>query len=46
MIFLQRFTILDVSITANVGCEAADKTHAYLSSHVINRYYAPMFLKY
>ena len=46
MTFLQRFTIPDVSITANVGHEAADKTNACLSIHVISRYYASMFLKY
>ena len=46
MIFLQRFTIPDVSMTAYVRCEAADKTNACLSSCVTSRYYAPMFLKY
>ena len=46
MIFLKRFTIPDVSMTAYVGCEAADKTNACLSSHVTSRYYAPMVLKY
>ena len=43
MIFLQRFTIPDVSLTVYVGCDVADETNACLSSHVTSRYYAPMF---
>ena len=46
MIFFQRFSIHDVSITVYIRSEAADKTNPCLSSCVISRSYAPMFLKY
>ena len=38
MIFLQRFTVPDVSMTAYVGFEVADETNAGLSIGVISRY--------
>ena len=37
MIFLQRFTVPDVSMTAYVGFEAADTTNAGLSIGVTKR---------
>ena len=46
MIFLQRFTVPDVSITAYVGFDEAYETNAALSIAVTSRYDAPRFLKY
>ena len=50
VIFLQRFTVLDVSMTAYVGFDEAYKTNAGLSAGVnlvlTRRYNAPWFLKY
>ena len=46
MIFLQRFTVPDVSLTAYVGFAAAYKTNAGLSFGVTRRYDAPGLLKY
>ena len=45
MIFLQRFTVPDVSITAYVEFDEAYETNADLSIAVI-RYDEPRFLKY
>ena len=44
--FLQRFTIPDVSMTVYIGSEVANKQNHSLCSCVMSRYYAPMFLKY
>ena len=46
IIFLQRFTVPDVSVTAYVGFEVADETNACLSIGVTRRYDAPRFLIY
>ena len=46
MIFLQRFTVPDVSITAYVEFDEAYKTNPGLSIAVTRRYDAPSFLKY
>ena len=46
MIFLQRFTVPDVSITAYEGFDQAYETNAGLSIAVTRRYDAPRFLKY
>ena len=46
MIFLQRFTVPDVSITSYVGFAEPYETHAGLSIGVTRRYDAPRFLKY
>ena len=45
-IFLQRFTVPDVSMTAYVGIDVADETNACLSICVTSRYDVPRFLKY
>ena len=45
MIFLQRFTVPDVSMTAYVGFKVADETNSHLSIGVTSRYDAPRFLK-
>ena len=50
MIFLQRFTVPDVSMTAYVGFDKAYEMHAGLSIGenlmLTRRYDAPSFLKY
>ena len=46
MIFLQRFTVPDVSMTSYVGFEMADEINACLSIGVTTTYDACRFLKY
>ena len=46
MIFLQRFTVPEVSMTTYEGFEAAYRTNAGLSIGVLRRYDAPRLLKY
>ena len=46
MLFSQRFTVPDVSMTAYVGFDDAYETNAGLSIGVTRRYDGPRFLKY